>query len=167
MKKKILISILMMFLALGLVGCSSNDEDQTENQNPVVEETDEEKAEKEAEREAAKEEKYQEALALEDENKESAMNIYEKLNDYKDAAEKTKDLKFELGMELMEEERYTKALVFLLQSEKYDKDSEFMSDIYETIGDDAVEKGKTKYALSMYKEMQDQSKYEDLKATVE
>lgn len=159
-RKRVIISILMVFLLVGLVGCGSNEDPVKETPQTENETTDKEIEERQ-------EEKYQEALALEATDKEAAIRIYEGLNDYKDASEKVSDYKFDEGMKLYEEKNYTKALVYILQSEKYEKDSDFISDIYETIGDDAWEKGKQKYALSMYENMNDDTKLKAKEAEIE
>lgn len=157
--KRILMSISMMFLLIGLVACGSNNDepvDDNDDAQEVIIASDEE-------RDAAKEEKYLEAKALQATDEAAAIRMFETLNDYKDSKEIVSEYKFEEGMGYLEEKNYAKALVLILQSEKYPEDSDFISDIYEEIGDDAWEKSKFEYAKSMYQKMNDQTKYESVK----
>lgn len=158
--KRIILSLLALGMLLGLVGCSSAKENEPVVDNTVEQETDEQQ-------QARFEERYQEAIALESSKPDAAIRMFESLNDYKDSKERVSDYKFNEGMELFDKGSYSIGLVKILQSEKYAKDSDFISDIYETIGDDAWEKGKTEYALRMYENMNTDTKYEARKAEAE
>lgn len=157
MSKRIILSLLTVGLLLGLVGCSGKVEEDQVVDNTVQQETDEQQ-------QARFEERYQEAIALESTNPVAAIRIFEALNDYKDSKERVSDYKFDEGIKLFESGSYSLGLVKILQSEKHAEDSDFISNIYETIADEAWESGKTEYALSMYQKMNTDTKYEAKKA---
>lgn len=119
MKRRILLSLMALFLLVGLVGCSSNDEDAETDKKPSVVENEDKNDEDDLEA------KYQHALEVAETDKEEAERLLFELGDYEDSREIIQELKYERAHELFENEEYDAAYKIFVGLGNY-KDAEDM-----------------------------------------